>query len=300
MNLPRNLIPVLAVGVVAAAMAWWWNREPGEPRREADRMDRAAELAPRAARELTDANVAEITRSFSENELRAPFGQAALRRWLSVDVHAAAIWISERDGRGTDELARTLAHALVSDLEFFQEYCAQLPPGNWAQKFLCNAIRELAPQLPEKAIELTKRIESNDVRTQLLQSIAADWLKRDPEAAFRWLSGVNHEFVSDEQVCAAVKTYASTDPLRAMEWLARLVRSDQLMDDTLLAVFDGWAEKKPAEAARAVALLPDDETRKKAVDAVARSWLRADPMTSYIWMKSLPEFDSLAASLPSD
>jgi hypothetical protein len=193
---------------------------------------------------------------------------------------------------------RSAAQALADDAAALRAYCENLPAGAVAERILREAIRELIARDPARAVAFVDLVESKALRLDLRRAIAAEWVQRQPVAAFQWIRGTGEVLLSDERICAAAKAQAVADPMQAMEWLVWSVRSETAMNEAMLAIIGGWVETTPAQAARLVALLPEDETRSTAVAIVARSWMRSDPTTAYIWIKCLPEADNLIAQLP--
>lgn len=93
--------------------------------------------------------------------------------------------------------------------------------------------------------------------------------------------------------CRDATIMSENDPAEAVQLVLENVRSSRLRSDSLIDIFDDWALRGPADAARCAESLPVGADRTAAIYVVADRWIKANPTSAYIWMKSLPEFDAL-------
>jgi hypothetical protein len=129
-------------------------------------------------------------------------------------------------------------------------------------------------------------------RTNLLQTIASDWIGRDPNAALDWILSVNDLSLQEQLVAAGSKAYAATDPKLAADWFVSSVQSEAVLNNTLPGIVEIWAAKDPPAAADWVAAqLPDGNIRETAVGIVSNHWQQSDPDAAARWILNLSASD---------
>jgi len=248
---------------------------------------------------LTDDNVAGIIQSLSSEELATPFGTAALERWLKVDAALAANWIAARPD-ATENQAWVVARKLLEDPAGLEGYCDQLPDGEWKQNVLNGAGLDVLSRDPVEAIHLAQRMSPDGARTNLLQTVAYDWMNRDPDTALDWIQGVDDPVLQEWLTVAGVKAYAATDPGLAAGWLVSTVKSDAILNETVPNLVEIWSAKDPAAAAGWVARFPKSGARDASVDIITCQWLQLDPEAAIAWILNLPDRESVLTRLKSD
>jgi hypothetical protein len=133
-----------------------------------------------------------------------------------------------------------------------------------------------------------------------LQTVAYDWISRDPNPALDWIMGVNDPSLQERLIAAGAKAVAMTDPSLAAGWLVSGVQSEGLLNDTVPNIVEIWAGKDPSEAANWVAQFPDGVSREAAVNIVSSHWLQSDSGAATAWILTLPERDKILTKLISD
>jgi len=251
---------------------------------------------------LTDENAAEIIQSLSHEELTTPLGIAALERWLKVDLAQAADWIAAR-ADATEDQAWLVGRKMLEDpagLRNLQSYSDQLTNAQWKQQFLEGAGLLALETNPAVVINLAQRMNPDRAQTNLLQTVAYDWISRDPNAALDWIMSVSDPLLREKLIGIGAQAYAATDPRVAADWLISMVKSDGTLNDAVLHVVDAWVAKTPVAAAQWVAGLPVGGTRDAAVDTITRQWLQSDSGAATAWILTLPEKDKVLLRLISD
>ena len=248
---------------------------------------------------LTDENAAEIMQSLSTEEMDSPLGISALFHWMNVDPLTAANWMAARPD-ATEDQAWVVAHNLLTDSTNLHSYCDQLPDTGWKQNFLADAGFGVLSKNPVEAINLAQRMDPGSAQTNLLQTVAYDWISRDPNPALDWIMGVNDPSLQERLIAAGAKAVAMTDPSLAAGWLVSGVQSEGLLNDTVPNIVEIWAGKDPSEAANWVAQFPDGVSREAAVNIVSSHWLQSDSGAATAWILTLPERDKILTKLISD
>ncbi|MFT4641375.1 MAG: hypothetical protein ACI8T1_004712 [Verrucomicrobiales bacterium] len=161
----------------------------------------------------------------------------------------------------------------------------------------------------------------------LTGTIAKEWVRRDPDAAYAWAVSL-----PDDQRAGAlggvVESLASTDPKRAaemvlgmenddernkylgdisqswgrqtpsnaIEW-AKTLGDEKQRNEAIDEVLDGWAQRSPADAAAYVDALPADERDQGHISEVAKEWARRDPAEAADWLSNQEEGRGKTASI---
>ena len=188
---------------------------------------------------LACSDAASFVRTLSSEELATPFGSAAFEAWLVQDDVAASKWIAEQPG-ATDHHAWLVAELLTRNSQAFAAFCRGLEQSAWAQTFLDYSSRAWIRENPAAAAALAESLISGDRQIRLFEAIASDWVLCDPEAAQVWISGVADPSLQHRLVTVGAQSYASTNPLRALEWLLAKSPPDAALQEPLQTIAGIW------------------------------------------------------------
>jgi hypothetical protein len=281
-----------AKAAVQLKLRQWAERKTGDVETENRLMEELLAL-------LTDDNAAELTQSLTAGQRGTPFGLAALERWLRAEPAKAARWMAAQS-EVTEPQALLVARALLKNPADVRAYCDGLADGDWKQSVLKSASLELAGSDPAGAISLAWRLNTEALRTDVLQTVTYDWITHEPRAALDWITRVNDPALREGLLAVGAKAIAATDPDLAAGWLVTAVKSEKILNDTALSVIEAWAAQDPAKAAKWVALFPLQGPREAAVNLVVDHWLQSDPNAANAWILTLPERDKVLARLKTE
>ena len=281
-----------AKAAVRLKLRQWAERKTGDVDTENRLMEELLAL-------LTDENAAELTQSLTSGQRGTPFGLAALERWLRVEPAKAARWMAAQSETAEPQ-ALLVARALLKNPADVRAYCDGLVDGDWKQSVLKSASLELAGSDPAEAISLAWRLNTEAVRTDVLQTVTYDWITHEPRAALDWITRVNDPALREGLLAVGAKAIAATDPDLAAGWLVTAVKSEKILNDTALSVIESWAAQDPAKAAKWVALFPPQGPREAAINLVVDRWLQSDPNGANAWILTLPERDKVLARLKAE
>ena len=288
-----SLIPLAeAKAAVQLKLRQWAERKTGDVETENRLMEELLAL-------LTDDNAAELTQTLTSGQRGTPFGLAALERWLRAEPAAAARWLAAQS-ETTEPQALLVARALLKNPADVRAYCDGLADGDWKQSVLKSASLELAGSDPAGAISLAWRLNTEAVRTDVLQTVTYDWITHEPRAALDWITQVNDPALREGLLAVGAKAIAATDPDLAAGWLVTAVKSEKILNDTALSIIESWAAQDPAKEAKWVALFPPQGPREAAVSLVVDRWLQSDPNAANAWLLTLPERDKVLARLKAE
>lgn len=211
---------------------------------------------------LTPTNVAEIARSLSRQELGSPLGTIVLERWLAMNPNAASTWIAAQPG-ATDHHAWLVAKALTRQSELLPAFCERLELSSWAQAFLDHSSRELLRESPVAAASLAESLTPGERQTRLFETIACDWMLRDPSSAREWIHGVADPVLRHRLVMVGAQSHASTDPLGAFEWLLAQSPAEIVLSESIRTIARLWlhtADPKTAAQINHLLAMADGRT----------------------------------------
>ena len=228
-----------AVGALRAQFDALWRSEPWA-RGEIDELLSAWRVW------LASSNPARVARALSPYELATPFGTAALEAWLALDSAAAGAWIADQPG-ATDHHAWLVAEALTQQPELLSAFCERLEHNSWAQAFLDYSSRGSLRSNPPAALSLAETLTPGERQTRVFETIACDWVLRDPGAARAWINGVDDPVVRQRLVVVGAQSYASADPLSALEWLLAQTPADAVVQEPLQTIARLWRQTADPE-----------------------------------------------------
>jgi hypothetical protein len=254
---------------------------------------------------------------------------------LSVDQIAGALEELRTSAPDWDPEAKFVAHMLLT------RWGKEDPAGAFAAVEKMDAKRgggdaltilaSVAATDPRRAAEWLNDPD-NALRERpkmdylLAGTIAKEWVRQDPNAAWEWAQGLPEEqrggalrgvldsLVSTDPGQAAemvrsldddkmrhglvgdiAESWAKRTPDLAMEWAQSLegAERNRAVEETL----DGWAQSAPKEAAAFIDQLPENERTDRQIAQVAREWGRRDPADAAAWLGAQPEGEGKAASI---
>jgi hypothetical protein len=188
-----------------------------------------------------------MVRSLRPEELTTQLGTTALEAWLNTDPMAASTWIASQPA-ATENHAWLVAHVLAQHPEALGEFCDTLGADRWAQAFLDHATREVLHKSPAAAVSFASSLPPGERQTRLFETIACDWMNRDPSAARPWISAVPDPVLRQRLVAIGAESYASAAPLPALEWLLDRSPPDDLPQQSIETIVGIWRETAPEEA----------------------------------------------------
>lgn len=197
------------------------------------------ELMQRFRSLLSESDAGELARALSSDDLASPIGTAAIEAWLSDDSLAACSWIS-RQATANDHHAYLAAKSLVQSPELLVEFCATLGVDSWAQSFLDHSSRALLPENPQAAVSMAESLRNGERQNELYESIAFDWMSRDPDAARTWINEIKEPALSSRLISIGAASYASTDPLQAFQWLLSEYQAGEVPAKALQTIAAIW------------------------------------------------------------
>ena len=175
-----------------------------------------------------------------------------------------------------EELREELARAEMSaDPEERDKLLAQVA---W------NAI-ELDPELSREAFERLM-VESDD-RIALLQHFAMRMADENPEEALKWAASLESEREAAAARVRIALVLADADPARGANLLSEFGLANREFEVAVVQVLQRWSDKNPQDAAEWVAVFPQGEFRKAAVETVVSGWLGNDPQAAFAWLSTV-------------
>ena len=239
-----------------------------------------------------------------ENEKKAAIRSLA-EGWAERDPEAASSYLLE-----LDEEHRPSAYTYAN----VANQLARRDPDSavtWAQSLESDesresALRSIAGPLIEKSpsafLDLLANEESEDLQGKLVSSAFSQLIENDPESARRLVDKLptEHRPFAQDQL---IQRVAREDPVAASAQLDDLARElDGDLDKYGLSgsastVASSWSQVAPEAASQWALGLPDEKTRKTAVEASVTNWLQHDSYEASEWIGGLPEGDTRDAAV---
>ncbi|BCU79700.1 hypothetical protein [Luteolibacter sp. LG18] len=223
-----------------------------------DLFRKAAEIENEFTQHLDPRSAAILVRKMPAGFVDTRFGTLALAKWATADRLEAAGWMAVHPGTtptATSALARGwFAEAPCS----LKAHLDALPSGDWKSHLALTASEDaLVSRDSQATLDLLDRVDTRDPhRAQLQEWTFTSWATIDPSAAASQAAREPDAKRREVLLAAVVIGEANLSPEAAAENLARQVMTP--------------------------------ETRKPALEAIARIWGPQDHEAAYRWMQSLP------------
>lgn len=239
--------------------------------------------------ELLDSGAAALfVREMPADFVGTWFGDLALRRWATEDRRAAAEWMKQHPS-DSPVAATALAHDwVIKDPDGLRAYIDHLPAGSWKHNIIKSAGEEaLVADKPVTTIELLNRIAGEDARRdELYDWTVTKWAMSDPVRALEWAAKVGDPVLREKLLAAASVGYANVEPEHAAQWAAT---TTPCPESALICIVRIWAAKDPEPAARWVQQFPGGPARDKLLEGLMAIWASTDAKKAGEWQRTLPD-----------
>ena len=195
--------------------------------------------------------------------------------WVSIDLEAALETAEELDRlTGTSQHRRYVYSEWAKDDPYTVLDQVDHLPRNTARWVKHAAIRTIARESPQSAIQFLEQIEDGMERYEVTSSIAHAWSDLDPKASIEWILSLHERSNAESFLPFAVLRLAQVDAEAAMDIAAS--QKGALRTQLEANVIKTIARTDVADAFRAVDELPD-ERRLDVGKALARDVVRYAP-----------------------
>ena len=121
-----------------------------------------------------------------------------------------------------------------------------------------------------------------------LQTIASNYIKKDAEAAFEWISTLPDNLYSEELLLHSAASWAASDPAGIQSWL-RDHQPTAEADPVVIALAHNLAKTNPDEAlVTATRLIHDPAKNQETFYHLAMEWQQAQPQAFENWLEETP------------
>jgi hypothetical protein len=259
-------------------------------RTEADPLRRDALLKELLA-QVTDANVADITRTLSPELLDTPFGELVLKRWAGLDHLEAARWLETLSGGASELQAGLVTYGwLATNRGELHAYVDGLSPGLWRERVITAATNDalLLRDGPEAA-GLLLRLPSADQRDTMLGWASTQWAMQDPVRAAEWARDVADSALQRKLFGAVAIGYAWRQPEAAAALLVSSGVATAGDAAPIVSVMNIWGRTDPAASARWACGRLEGEIRRQAIRCAVTAWGYQDLPAAQVWIGTLPQ-----------
>jgi hypothetical protein len=148
-------------------------------------------------------------------------------------------------------------------------------------------LRGFDPTAVRREIDAEK---SQLVRFRIAQENLDRWVAKDPLVALNWLASQPSSYRRQELLRLALKQFSETDGSGAAQWALENLQGGEL-NNSLIAIANGWALRSGREAAEWFLALPDTQERDAAVENMMFVWATNEPKAA---LKFVGEREDLA------
>jgi hypothetical protein len=218
--------------------------------------------------------------------------------------------------RASGEVIKTLA---VPDPALAMSYLQKLPQSGARMEIAAEVGNAIAAATPAAAIAWLESIDDSRMRVDVANTMAYNLAQRDVETAAKLVDRVPKE-ARTQWISAVAMAYATSDPARGAEWLARYGElpeqvltsfarnvavtdpevaldmverfDDKQRDLVLRGVLPRIAQQSPETAVRLIDDITDTQAREAATMHVAGAWAQYDAPAARKWVLSMPWGDA--------
>ena len=228
-------------------------------------------------------------------DVRGAFVGAALDGWAASGRPGFVGYVEGLPrGKEQQRAIGVLAERRVLDLgpEGAFRWAEGLPSAN--DDFKLHVYRRVASAVaeidPARAAAWAEGRLDGPLGRGLPRRVATRWVRRDPEAALRWLGTLPAGDNRDDGLEEAYRDWLVQDREAARQWMRRAEHEPWL--EPALSIFAlSISTEDPAEAMEFAGRIQDEARRHYTTIVIARHWLKSDREAAEAWIASseLPE-----------
>jgi hypothetical protein len=242
---------------------------------------------------------------------------AVLRTWTRLDPTAAIAWVQENgrefsargSGAGGSKngsanwdftLSTVVSELARSDIDRAMTVAARLletnprnGPSGMEDVLASEIVRQRGMEAARAALDA---LPAGTFRDSLSLTLARRFASADPAGGARWALGLAAGDTRSLAVAEIVRGWANADPIAAGNFVAKLPAGpdgDRSRESYAYAV----VQKDPAASIAWANVIIDPTRRLSAVEAVARTWMAADPPGAKAWLAQNPLPDEVKARI---
>lgn len=275
-----------------------------------------AQVLPGADAALVQ-SLAEDLENREPPQANSPVWKAVMARWVRLNASDALAWAREADSR-TGEIERRGWAAVGFDLHVFRAWTEADPTAAIAAMRPhafdeCRAVLgTLAEFDPARALQLSEDLAMAGYPTQMVRVVSdrshllPKWAARDPLAALAWAMSApasrpgftesrKPEELREEMLCSVAEGWAEKDAAGCAAWIATL---DPPLRSRMLEGVRAAIGTNPSGVAEILSAQPMDGGGLSAGLELAGSWAETDPQKALAWARSrFPEGDQRVLAL---
>lgn len=266
-----SAIPDIRAAPPTAASVDEWRRKldltPPSPAQEKDRLQLLAAWA-----RVAPADALDYVRKTSPLDRQPEAITTIFEAWAQHDPKAAWDWVVTRENGEAGRLHTVLSEVAKNDSKlaesFAQVYAAQHPDlASNAYFSVVDGVVFKGGYAAAQAIVANASVPNDEQRSLLVNYLAGDWARYQPDAAAQWV------------------LHLPDGPTRTQ---------------ALNAVTQAWSDANPAQAAAFAVNLPAGAERRAALEQAVSKWTMVDPVQAGEWVlknNANGDFDQAVAAI---
>lgn len=211
--------------------------------------------------------------------------QQLVRRWVQADGRAAAAW-AEQLPPGAARQGALEAVAIEwagADLNSAAAWARQLPDVSEQQTLLLAVANESVRRDPLEALRLAAELPPAPGRDEMVRRAVMEWALSDASAAVDWASLIPDTTLREQVMASAAIAGAESAPDAAAKLAVENLPAGRLLDDTVVAIVQRWAQQQPEAAAAWVESFPGGSLRVAAIENLVAQWSQIDEEGAKRW-----------------
>jgi len=187
-------------------------------------------------------------------------------------------------GLNFSDLGLLLSRWQEKDDAAARNWAIQQPSGRARDNLLSGEVMMLAHSNPEAAISWAELIESPRSQAAALCDIAAEWFRKDPAGAKKFVDCQRDPTIRDTLRAGYLAAWAETDPAAVAKFIGKnpdLPHAQEILNSTL----ESWIFRDPGTAAEWIASFPDGKSKIQATTMLLESWCDSDKNACFAWVQ---------------
>ena len=202
---------------------------------------------------------------------------------------AAIQWIRDEPSgyaksRAVEESIRSLADKAPEEtIQLARDF------PEFKDKALGSAFGRMARNDLSGALEALKEWEGDAQYSNALQNVAWAYQRDDPDGALAWAMELPEQH-KPNVLSSIISNMANDNPHLAIKHLEQLATAENqpYHNNAVQNIASTWARSDPVAAAEWLQALPESDSRNNGLQQVAERWVRVDPVSASEWIGSLP------------
>ncbi|MEO7098788.1 MAG: hypothetical protein ABI162_05465 [Luteolibacter sp.] len=138
---------------------------------------------------------------------------------------------------------------------------------------------------PNQALQLVVGLPQSPELDSLLARASAEWANHAPDEGVAWTQQIEDKDLRMTITAGVATSMGETDPATAAELALKALPPGRMLDDTVVAIIQRWAQTDPLAAAAWLEKFPEGQLREDAMSSFVKIWSANDIESSTRWIE---------------